>query len=100
MRGFPICVLVVAPPGLARSRRRLPTYGLVALVPVAALAASTMAGCARTSEERQLDAMEQEIEHLQVDRDRADQEVLRPPSGDERAVRAASSFAAVTPPPP
>jgi tol-pal system protein YbgF len=44
------------------------------------------AGCARTAEERHLDDMREEIERIQVDRDRADQDALRQAAGGAEAV--------------
>jgi tol-pal system protein YbgF len=46
-------------------------------------------GCARSSEERQLDDMRAEIERVQQDRDQADRETLDPQVADSRTVKIA-----------
>jgi tol-pal system protein YbgF len=66
-----------------------PLVAMAALLRWAALAAlvclvGPLAGCARTAEERQLDAMREEIERLQVDRDRADEQTAHPESAETR----------------
>jgi tol-pal system protein YbgF len=54
-----------------------------ALLPGAAvLVASLALGCARNAEERQLDALRDAVDRLQMERDEADQEALRPDPED------------------
>jgi TolA-binding protein len=74
------------------------------------VASASLGGCARSAEERQLDAMREQIDDLQVDRDRADREPLAPEAADTQAAaaparapappRGPSSQSAPPPPPP
>jgi tol-pal system protein YbgF len=51
------------------------------------LAGTLSGGCARTAEERHLDAMRDEIERIQVDRDRANEAAMSPEGAEGRAPR-------------
>jgi tol-pal system protein YbgF len=66
----------------ARALRRAPgplatAPAFAAIVPFAAFAVLFGGACARTAEERHLDDMREEIERIQLDRDRANQDALR-----------------------
>jgi tol-pal system protein YbgF len=65
--------------------RAAATAALAAFGALGAFAAlAALGACARTAEERHLDDMREEIERLQVDRDRADEHSAQPESGETR----------------
>jgi len=68
------------------------------------VAALFPAGCARSAEERQLDEMREEIEHIQADRDRTDRDTMQPEAADTTParppVRNSPGPSAPAPPPP
>ncbi len=71
---------------------------LALVLPVAAAAVASLAvtGCARTAEERQLDAMRADIDHIREDRDHADDRTL----GVEGPGSGGPAPQAAQPPPP
>jgi tol-pal system protein YbgF len=99
----------LAPPRntLAVRMRTAPAGRAPAALAALVLAAVPLAGCARTAEERQLEAMRDQIEELQTERDRADRETLAPEAADtqsatapDRAPVLPQSRPAARPPPP
>lgn len=76
-------------------RPSLLVLGLAALA--GSLGGAASVGCARTAEERQLDDMREEIERLQVDRDRANERALHPEPTAEGTSRVSPSSPAAPP---
>jgi tol-pal system protein YbgF len=74
-------------------RNIAPAFGLAALV------LAGVGGCARTAEERQLEAMRADIERIQDDRDRADDPALRADPAAASAPAAAQETRPASPPP-
>ncbi len=73
---------------------------LATLVGVALLVGVFCGACARSAEERHLDDMREEIERLQVDRDRANERALHPEAAAEGRPRVSPPPSAAPAPPP